>query len=159
VTNIDRGTVPTLAGEPVYHCQALEEPRPEQRRRVTRRTAILGVAGAAAAAALLIALLSNGGHSRVFSSARNGYGGPTLVRVAAGYLDIAPSELRRRLRKGETLAEVIASKKGASQAGLIKAAYAANARAVKRQHLSPAVERTELTLLRSRLSASGSIAP
>jgi hypothetical protein len=120
---------------------------------MTRRTVILGVAGAAAVAALLIALLSNGGHSRVFSSARDGAGGPTLVRIAASYLGIAPSELRRRLRSGETLAQVIASNNGASQAGLIKAAYAANARAVKRRHLSPAVERTELMLLRSRLTA------
>lgn len=120
-------------------------------RRVTRRSAILVVAAAAAVAAVLVALLSNGGHTGI-SAARRRARGQTVVQIAAGYLGIPPSELRRRLRSGQTLAEVIAATKGASQAGLVNAAYRADARAVKRRHLPPAAERAELALLRRWLS-------
>ena len=118
--------------------------------------AALGIAAAAAIAAVLIALLSGGGGSAQRQRSVAGHsagGGSTLVQVAAGYLHTAPSQLRRKLRSGETLAEVAAQTKGASRSGLLAAAYAAKAHAIRARHLPAAQERAELAAVRRQLSA------
>jgi len=121
------------------------------RRLPGRRPLLFGLAGAAVLAAVLIIVLS--GSRGTPGDHRGGAGGTrSPVRVAARYLGLTAAELRARLHAGETLAEIVAARKGATRAGLIGALFAARSKAIERRHLPAATERAELAALRRALS-------
>ena len=114
---------------------------------------MLGVAVAAVVAAVVVLAVGGGGKhaKRRDSSAAGAHA--TVVQRAAGYLGVAPAEVRRRLRKGETLGQLAASGKGTSRQGLIESLYAAGANAIRARQLSPAIEAAQLRDLRLTLTA------
>ncbi len=118
------------------------------------RPAMLAVAGAAVLAAILIVVLSGGGgSSRHPGRPPSGPGATSVVRQAAGYLGLTPSQVRERLRSGESLAEVAASKPGGSRGALIAKLYDERAAAIRRSGL-PAVRRqAALRKLRKELAS------
>jgi hypothetical protein len=109
---------------------------------------MLMIAAAAVIAAVLISVLSGGGAGRGHAPAQG-----SVLQLASGYLHLPASEVRRRLRTGETLGEIAGSTKGASRAGLVEAVYASRSQAIRRRHLAPAKERAELVALRRGLIA------
>lgn len=115
------------------------------------RPALLAVAAAAVLAAVVIIVLSGGGGGSKTPHPHGGQG--SVVHVAAGYLGVAPADVRRRLNAGETLAQIAATSKGRSRHGLIEKVYDAKAEQIKRGHLPPAQERAELRAVRRSLVA------
>jgi DNA-binding transcriptional regulator YdaS (Cro superfamily) len=109
---------------------------------------MLTIAAGAVIAAILILLLSGGGARRSGAASAG-----TVLQIASGYLHLSTSEVRRRLRAGETLGEIAQSTRGASRVGLIDAVYARRAQAIERLHLPPATEHAELKALRRALAA------
>ena len=77
--------------------------------------------------------------------------------MAAGYLGLSTTELRERLRRGQSLAQV-ARAQGRSPSGLIAALVAFKARrlatALAEHVITKGEERTALASLRSRVTAS-----
>jgi hypothetical protein len=91
------------------------------------RNMLLGLALVAVIAGVIIAVLSGGAHQHHATKTRqaNSRGsGAGDVQLAADYLGISRAELRRRLRSGETMAEVANATPGKSAAGLIAALLA-----------------------------------
>jgi hypothetical protein len=120
----------------------------------TKRALMLAIAAAAVIAALLIIVLTGGGNGKGHrASNASGARRPTVVQAAASYLHLPASEVRQRLRAGQTLGQIAATKSGASRAGLIDSLYTTKAAAIKARKLSPAQERTELQQLRHELTS------
>lgn len=142
---------PWLRGQSTIDNPLTTTPRPQIGRPNRRRRALLGVAAAAILAALLIIVFSGGGSGPKHSHAGSRPG--SVLQVAAGYLGVAPSDVRRRLNEGQTLAQIAASSKGRSRHGLIETVYAAKAAQIKRLHLSPQQERAALRDARRSLVA------
>lgn len=112
---------------------------------------MLSVAATAVlAAVVLIALGGSGRHTATHDSApRGGHG--TVVQRVAGYLGIAPAEVRRRMRSGETLGQIAATAGTGSRKGLIESLYATEAAAIRARHLPRDVEAARLRELRRTL--------
>jgi len=88
-----------------------------------RRNLLLGLALVAVLAGVIIAVSGQGtkhtpANARRLEPARSG---TSEVALAASYLGISPATLRRRLRQGETMAEIAGSTPGRSTGGLIAA--------------------------------------
>jgi hypothetical protein len=115
-----------------------------------KRAAMLGLAAFAVLAAVLILVLSGGDHGR-HQRTRTGPAGQSDIQLAAGYLGISATDLRRRLRTGLTLAQVADTGKGTSSEGLFHALLQAHAAAIKKRGLSSGVERARLAAISRRL--------
>jgi hypothetical protein len=80
------------------------------------------------------------------------------VRIASAYLGMAPAQLRAQLRRGRSLAQVAASTRGHSAAGLISALVAARRRLLDRARaaggISAGVEQHALATLTARITAT-----
>ena len=116
-----------------------------------RRTALLAVAAAAALAAVLIVVLSSGGGRWRATRQSAIAAGPTVVQMAAVYLHVPPSEVRRLLGEGQTLSE-IATEKGASRKGLIEAVSRRQAEVIESRHLPAARQKAEIEAARAALA-------
>jgi hypothetical protein len=101
-----------------------------------RRNLLLGLAAAAVAAGLIIALTSGARHHAAKTSARGS--SPGDVQLAADYLGISRSQLRRRLRAGGSIAELAESTKGKSVEGLIADLLAHRRTALAKSRRTPA---------------------
>src|SRR3979411_3262917 len=116
------------------------------------RRLMLLVASAALIAGVLIAVLVSGGGDH----ARGGRAGVTAkgrsdVQVAADYLGISAPALRRRLRNGETMAQIAGATAGRSQSGLIQAVLAPRAVALRGENLPAAEQQIRLDQARHRI--------
>lgn len=112
---------------------------------------MLAIAAAAAIAAVLILVLSGSGHHRRPSETARHVGGTSIVKSAASYLNIPATELRTRLRSGETIGQIAARTPGSSRAGLIKTLYSARAEAIAERHLPAAQEQAALRTLHRQI--------
>ncbi len=100
---------------------------------------MLALAAAAVIAGILVLVLSGGG-----GGSHHKTSGATLVQAAAGYLGVPSSEVRQKVRSGESIGQIAASTHGSSRSGLIEAIYQERAAAIKRQGLTPAAEHAAL---------------
>ena len=96
---------------------------------------MLAIALLAVIAAVLISTLGGGSKHHASRQASTGEG-PTAS--AASYLGVGAATVRRRLRSGETLAEIADSTPGRSSRGLLRAMLAERAAELTKQGLSPA---------------------
>jgi hypothetical protein len=118
------------------------------------------------AAGATVAALLGGGSAAVMAATeghhRSRHRGAAAARghpgasAAAGYLGLRPRELRRRLRSGQSLAQVANGAGGRSAAGLIDAIVAARAARLRAEvaagRLSPAIARRRESHLRQRVT-------
>ena len=121
-------------------------------RRVTRKTLMLAVALVAIVAAVLVlALGGRSGHHAARSA--SAHGGQSATATAASYLGLDAGALRRRLRSGETLAQIAESTPGHSSRGLLHAVLARRTAELAKQGLTPAELRDRVSQLRTKLRA------
>jgi hypothetical protein len=115
---------------------------------------MLAVALSAVIAAVLVITLSGGGSSRTHPSHPRGATGPlTDIQAAASYLGLAPAEVRRRLRGGQTLEQIAAATKGHSASGLKRTLLGKRSARLEREQLSEAERRLKLAQLRGQVAA------
>jgi hypothetical protein len=120
-----------------------------------KRNLLLGLALAAVIAGVIIAAAPGGGHHTRLASRGLAAGSskPSDVQLAAGYLGLSPAALRRRLRSGETMAEVAAATPGRSASGLIARLLAAREAALKAEKPLTSAGRQTLSRARSQIVA------
>ncbi len=113
---------------------------------------MLAVALVAIVAAVLILTLGGGsGHHAPHSVSAGG--GESATASAASYLGLDASAVRRRLRGGETLAQIAESTPGRSSRGLLHVLLARRAAELSKQGLTPAEVRDKERQLRTRIRA------
>jgi hypothetical protein len=123
------------------------------------RNLLLGLALVAVIAGVVIALLSGGAHHHHATKSKQAISrgsGAGDVQLAADYIGISRSELRRRLRSGETMAEVADATPGKSAGGLIAALLAPRRAQVKAHQPSSVLEQEELRRARAQVVAEAS---
>lgn len=120
-----------------------------------KRNLLLGVALAAVVAGVILAVLPRGGHHGHPASRAHATRGSQVsdIRLAAEYLGISRGALRRRLRSGETMAEVANATPGRSAGGLVAALFAARRRALTSGTPGSAAERQALARARAQIVA------
>lgn len=112
---------------------------------------MLAVALVAVIAAVLV--LTLGGSSKHQASRSPAGADQNPTASAASYLGVDAATVRRRMRSGETLAEIAESTPGHSSRGLLRAMLAGKAAELEKQGLSPAQVRAKESQLRTRLRA------
>jgi hypothetical protein len=123
-----------------------------------KRNLLLGLALAAVIAGAIIAA-EPGGSRHHASKAKHGLArgsAPGDQQRAADYLGISRAELRRRLRFGETMADVANATPGKSASGLIATLLAARTTRLKANKLPTAAERDALAHARTQIVAEAS---
>jgi len=118
-----------------------------------KRNLLLGVALAAVTVGVIIAVGSGGAHHKTNRGLPAGASTPGDVQLAAEYLGVSRSELRRRLRTGESMSEIAESTKGKSADGLIAALLAHRQAALAAGRPSPAAEHEALARARKQIVA------
>jgi hypothetical protein len=107
-----------------------------------KRNLLLGLAAAAAIAAVILLVTSGGGHLRAPGGSLREAGAVRRdQRLAAEYLGLSPSDLRQRLRTGESLGEIASATRGRSAAGLIEVLVARREAALAATGRSEAIAR------------------
>src|SRR5689334_10381577 len=106
---------------------------------------------AVVAAVLIVALGGNENTRRGRPAGAVAAGGKSATQLASGYLGVEPSKLRRRLRSGETLAEVAESTPGHSARGLMHTLLAYRAAELRAQGVPPGEARIQERKLRVKL--------
>jgi hypothetical protein len=122
---------------------------------------MLAVAVAAAVAGVIIAVTADGGHGGASSESTRttGASAPAAgeVVLAADYLGVTPTQLRKEMQSGRTLAQIANATGGKSATGLLDALVSAKAgklhSRVTAGKLSRRQERTRLADLRTRIHA------
>ncbi len=121
--------------------------------RAARRNLMLAVALVAVIAAVLIITLS-GGHSHDKQQNAGSTGGAqSAAQAASSYLGIGLNTVRRRLRNGETLAEIANSTPGHNAQALEGAIVAERTAELRKQGATPAQTAAAARRLRARLRA------
>lgn len=122
--------------------------------------ALVAIAVAAVIAGVLVAAGGRAGHGHGYSRAlpaREGALAPADLSAAARYLGLAPSELRLRMRGGQTLATIARATAGRSPEGLSAAVAAAKAArvhaALKAGRLSETATQAQLATVTARAHA------
>jgi hypothetical protein len=119
-----------------------------------KRNLLFGLAAGAVVAAVLISLATGGGHDK--KGAKAPAGGARArgdQQLAAEYLGLSSTELRRRLGTGESMAEIAAATHGKSAAGLQHDLLEHRKAAIASSGDSPAREQEALS--RARVQVSG----
>lgn len=121
--------------------------------RVSRRTLMLAVALLAVIAAVLIVALSGGSSHPRQRAAGAAPGEQSAAQAASSYLGLGLGEVRRRLRNGETLAEIADSTPGHSARALEREIVAGRSAELKKQGATPSQSAAAVHRLRARLRA------
>jgi hypothetical protein len=123
-----------------------------------KRNLLLGLALAAVIAGAVIAAGPRGSqhHASKAKHALARGSAPGDEQQAADYLGISRAELRRRLRTGETMADVANATPGKSASGLIAALLASRTTQLKAHKLPTAAEREALAHARTQIVAEAS---
>jgi hypothetical protein len=119
-----------------------------------KRNLLLGLALAAVIAGVIIAVAPRGSPRHGGSKTKQGVArgsAPGDLQQAADYLHISRTELRRRLRTGETMAELANATPGRSANGLIATLLGSRATQLKGQGSSSTAEREALSRARSQI--------
>ncbi len=124
-----------------------------------KRNLLLGLALVAVLAGVIIAIASGGAHHHHATKTKQANSRDSTVsdvQLAAEYLGISRAELRRRLRSGETMAEVADSTPGKSAAGLTAALLAPRRAQAKAHSQSSTAEQEALQRARAQILAETS---
>ena len=121
---------------------------------------MLAIALAAVAAGAIIAI-TGGGHGSASSVRARANGASAAaaseIVLAASYLGVTPTQLRKQMQSGRTLAQVANATGGKSAAGLLSALVSAKAGRLRTtaaaKKLTPKQEQTRLASLRTRIHA------
>jgi hypothetical protein len=112
-----------------------------------KRNLLLGLAAAAAIAAVILLVTSGSGQLRAPGGRLREAGALHRdQRLAAEYLGLSPSDLRQRLRTGESLGEIAGATHGKSAAGLIGVLVARHEAALAAAGRSEAIARARATV-------------
>jgi len=121
-------------------------------KRHLRRNLMIGVALAALLAGVVIAVIPRSTHHHSHPRREVGQHRPSgESQLAADYLGLSRSQLRRRLRAGQTLAQIAESIPGRSSSGLIDALLRERASGFKLKEPPDKKERARLARLRARI--------
>jgi hypothetical protein len=119
--------------------------------RKLRRNLMIAVAIAAVLIGVVLAIVPRGTHHDHRTRASTGRRPHSQTQLAADYLGLSRSQLRLRLRAGQTLSQIAGGTAGRSTGGLIDALLAPRAAQLKAEGLSADRERTMLARLRARV--------
>jgi hypothetical protein len=130
-------------------------------RRTRTRNVMLAVAIAAALAGVIIAVTADGGHGSASSVITRTTGASAAAAseavLAADYLGVTPTQLRKEMQSGRTLAQIANATGGKSATGLLNALVSAKAGKLRSRvaagKLSMKQESTRLADLRTRIHA------
>jgi hypothetical protein len=129
--------------------------------RTRTRNMMLAVAIAAALAGVIIAVTADGGHGSASSATTRTTGtsaaAASEVVLAASYLGVTPTQLRKEMRSGRTLAQIANATGGKSATGLLNVLVSEKAGKLRSRvaagKLSRKQETTQLADLRTRIHA------
>jgi hypothetical protein len=120
-----------------------------------RRSLMFGVALAAVIAGVILAVTPHGSRHHAHPTRSAGPRGPrSEAQLAAGYLGLSRSQLRRKLRAGRTLAQIAQSTPGRTSSGLIAVLLAGRSAQLESRGLPASKERARLASLRSQVLAA-----
>jgi hypothetical protein len=123
-------------------------------KRDLRRNLLLALALAAVIAGVIIAAAPAGRHHHASSIQASTQQRPRKEsQLAADYLGLSRSELRRRLQAGRTLAQIVAEMPGRSTHGLIDAMLGPRVEALEHSDLPKAVVGARVESLRAKVLA------
>jgi uncharacterized protein YjeT (DUF2065 family) len=122
--------------------------------RKLRRNLMIAVAFVAVLVGVVLAIAPRRAHHDHRTKASTGQHPHSQTRLAADYLGLSGSQLRLRLRAGQTLSQIAGSTAGRSTGGLIDALLTPRAAQLKAEGLSTGREHTMLARLRARILLS-----